>query len=101
MTGRSDAVSTLEQWQPIFEKNNTALLGANDCFMAIDPEDDALVALKKKVGENEIVVIRNGSPKEDDSAEQVPVEEKAEDLSQIEINYVKKFQKFQVCLRII
>lgn len=95
VTGRSDAVGSKEQWEPVFENGKLALLGANGCFMSVDPEDDALVAIKKNVGDHEVVVIRNGSPREDDTLEELPVEEKAEDLSQIEVNYVKKFQKFQ------
>lgn len=95
VTGRSDAVGNLEQFEPIFENGKLALLGANGCFMGIDPEDDALVALKKKVSEHEVVVVRNGSPREDEDTEDVPIEEKEEDLNQVEINYIKKFQKYQ------
>ncbi|GAB0092719.1 FRG1 [Sergentomyia squamirostris] len=94
VTGRSDAVGAMEQWEPVFEGKRMALLGANNCFMSIDPEDDAVVALKKKVGDAEIAVVRSYATKEDEEVEVKPTEEMG-DLSQVEINYVKKFQKFQ------
>ena len=94
ITGRSEAIGSQEQFDPVWENGRMALLSANGCFMAIDPEDDALVALKKKVGEHEVCQIRACSTREvviDDRA----AEEKEEDLAQVEINYVRKFQKFQ------
>lgn len=94
ITGRSEAIGSQEQFDPVWENGKMALLCANGCFMAIDPEDDALVALKKKAGDNEVLQIRACSVREvviDDRA----AEEKEEDLSQVEINYVRKFQKFQ------
>jgi protein FRG1 len=82
--------------------------------MSIDPEDDELVALKRKAGDAEIAIIRTSASREKDTTDDGPPEEKA-DLSQVEINYVyvklkknvfffllisvlvssKKFQKFQ------
>uniref|UniRef100_A0A336K521 CSON000647 protein n=1 Tax=Culicoides sonorensis TaxID=179676 RepID=A0A336K521_CULSO len=96
VTGRSDAIGPLEEFEPVFEDGKTAILCHNGNFLSIDPEDDALVALRKKVGAEEILCIRSCQPREleDDQAD-VPLEEKEEDLSQVEINYVKKFQKFQ------
>ncbi|XP_052867724.1 protein FRG1 homolog isoform X1 [Anopheles cruzii] len=94
ITGRSDAVSALEQFEPVFEQGKTALLAANGCFVSVDPEDDALVAIKKKVGNEEVCVIRSCIDRENISSKEVPVEESG-DLDQVEINFVKKFQKFQ------
>uniref|UniRef100_A0A1L8E5Y6 Protein FRG1 homolog n=1 Tax=Nyssomyia neivai TaxID=330878 RepID=A0A1L8E5Y6_9DIPT len=94
VTGRSDAVGAMEQWEPVFENGKMALLGANTCFMSIDPEDDALVALRKKVGDAEIALVRSCATREDEEVDVKPAEEMG-DLSQVEINYVKKFQKFQ------
>lgn len=87
VTGRSDAVGAMEQWEPIFQDGKMALLGANDCFMAIDPEDDALVALKKRVGENEVAIIRSNFFKEGTSADDVVAEEMGS-LDEVELNYV-------------
>lgn len=87
MTGRSDAVGATEQWEPIFQDGKMALLGSNACFMAIDPEDDALVALKKRVGEAEVAVIRSNFVKESNATDDVVSEEKG-NLEEVEINYV-------------
>uniref|UniRef100_A0A0K8TUK4 Protein FRG1 homolog n=1 Tax=Tabanus bromius TaxID=304241 RepID=A0A0K8TUK4_TABBR len=94
VTGRSDAVGSMEQWEPVFENGKMALQSETGHFMAIDPEDDACVALRKKVGEAEICTVRSCAPREDEVHDEEPTEEKG-DLSQVEINYVKKFQKFQ------
>lgn len=94
ITGRSDAVSALEQFEPVFEGSKMALLAANGCFVSVDPEDDAVVAIKKKVGDNEVCVVRSCATREEKTTKEVAVEEEG-DLDQVEINYVKKFQKFQ------
>lgn len=96
ITGRSDAIGPLEEFEPVFENGKTAILTHNNNFLSVDPEDDALVALRKKVGAEEILTIRSCQPRElEDDSKDVPVEEKEDDLNQVEINYVKKFQKFQ------
>ncbi|XP_058448137.1 protein FRG1 homolog [Malaya genurostris] len=94
ITGRSDAVSAVEQFEPVFEGSKMALLAANGCFVSVDPEDDAVVAIKKKVGDNEVCVVRSCAVREQKTTKDVAVEEQG-DLDQVEINYVKKFQKFQ------
>lgn len=55
ITGRSDAIGPLEEMEPIFENGKTAILTNNGNFLSVDPEDDALVALRKKVGAEEIL----------------------------------------------
>lgn len=60
----------------------------------MDPEDDAIVAIKKRVGENEVAVVRSCNVRETGDKDVKPVEETG-DIGQVEINYVKKFQKFQ------
>jgi protein FRG1 len=92
ITGRAEAVGTMEQFEPIFQDDKDgiemAILCANQCFMAIDPEDDELVAVRRKVGTAEIAVIRSSASREKNTDDDgVPSEEKA-DLSQVEINYV-------------
>lgn len=94
VTGRSDAVGAMEQWEPIFQDGKMALFGANSCFMAIDPEDDALICLRKKVGDAEVAIIRTCAVKVKNTTDDIPTEEKG-NLAEVEINYVKKFQKFQ------
>lgn len=97
VTGRSDAVGNLEQWEPVFEDNQIALLGANQCFMGVSEEDDSIIATSRKAGKNEIVKIRSNSLhlKSLDPDDNIPEEERTTKLADIELNYVKKFQKFQ------
>lgn len=64
-----------------------ALQAANTCFVAIDPEDDAVVALRKTVGEAEICSIRTCSVRETNPVDEPPVEEQGS-LAEVELNYV-------------
>ncbi|KAH8406067.1 hypothetical protein KR215_004512 [Drosophila sulfurigaster] len=93
VTGRSEAVGSMEQWEPVFEGKKMALLSETGHFMSIDPEDDACVALRKKVGDQEICRVRTNAAR-DVVVDEQPKEEKG-DLGEVERNYVKKFQKFQ------
>lgn len=76
VTGRSDAVAS----EPVFQNGKTAILTANHCLLSVDPEDDALVAVREQVGAEKIIKIRSCNVRE---------------TEEVEINYVKKFQKFQ------
>lgn len=87
VTGRSDAIGAMEQWEPVYQDGKAGLSGYNDCFMSIDPEDDALVALCKRVGEPQVVQLRSQAKKETDPLKDVPTEEKG-NLSQVELNYM-------------
>jgi len=94
VVGRSDAVGAPEQWETVFEGKKMALLGSNGCFMSMASEDDSIVASARKVGPNEVIRLRCQIVRADKN-EGVPTEEQAINIRQIEINYVKKFQKFQ------
>ncbi|KAJ8958236.1 hypothetical protein NQ318_017379 [Aromia moschata] len=94
VTGRSDAIGPMEQWEPIFQEDKMALQGYNDCFLTIDPEDDAVVANVKKAGSDQFIKIRSQTIKEENPLKDVPTEEHG-NIEQTEINYVRKFQKFQ------
>lgn len=87
VTGRSDAVSAMEQFEPVFQDGKLALQAGNGCFVSVDPEDDAVVALRKVAGEGEVVTVRACAVRESNSDEDVPTEEKG-NLEQVEINYV-------------
>lgn len=93
VTGRSDAIGPMEQWEPVFEEGKMALLGWNDCFMSADDED-SIIAKSKKAGPDQFLTIRCHTFKEVNPLKDVPEEEQGS-VKQIEINYVKKFQKFQ------
>lgn len=115
ITGRSEAVGGLEQFEAVFQVKKTifpfdieyfyrticnlsgkcfcfqdgkmALQAANSCFVAIDPEDDAVVALRKSVGEAEECTIRTCAARETNPVDEPPVEEKGS-LAEVELNYV-------------
>lgn len=94
VTARSDAIGAMEQWEPVFEDGKMALQGYNDCFISIDDEDDTLVAKHKRAGQDNFIQIRSQTVREVNPLKDVPTEEQGS-LDQIEVNYVKKFQKFQ------
>nr|CAG4652175.1 EOG090X0DUJ [Triops cancriformis] len=93
--GRSDAVGPMEQWEPIFQEGKMALLANNGRFVRVDEEDDAIVAKNVQAGDGEMLSIRCNKSLETDKPESaVPTEEQG-NLAQVELNYIKKFQKFQ------
>lgn len=71
-----------------------ALLGANSRFLSLDLESETLTCDKPKAGETEMLQIRSNTEREEDKKDHVPDEEKG-NVGQVELNYVKKFQKFQ------
>lgn len=91
--GISDAVGSMEQWEPVFQEGKLALLGANNRFLSLN-SDDCLVCESQRAGPSEMIVIRSISEREEDKKEVIPTEEIGK-VGDIELNYVKKFQKFQ------
>ncbi|XP_049872580.1 protein FRG1 homolog [Pectinophora gossypiella] len=91
--GRSDAVGPMEQWEPVWQDGKTAILSSLSKFMSVNPEDDSVVAQNVTAGEQEVCNIRSNRSKEVKQSN-VPEEEEG-DLAEVEVNYVKKFQKFQ------
>lgn len=55
--------------------------------MSVDPEEDTVVAISKRAGEDQILQIRSQTTREVNPVKDVPVEEQG-DLRQIEVNYV-------------
>uniref|UniRef100_A0A1B6C643 Protein FRG1 homolog n=1 Tax=Clastoptera arizonana TaxID=38151 RepID=A0A1B6C643_9HEMI len=92
--GRSDAIGAMEQWEPVFQDGQLALLSCTNCFMSIRQDDDTVVAINRTASSGEMLKIRSAAIIEVDVDADIPVEEKG-NLSQIEENYVRKFQKFQ------
>ncbi|XP_026496363.2 protein FRG1 homolog [Vanessa tameamea] len=89
--GRSDAVGPMEQWEPVWQDGKTAILSSLNKFMSVD-EDDSVVAQSLTANESVICNIRSNKSRE--TSKSVVVEEEG-DLNEVEVNYVKKFQKFQ------
>ncbi|XKL61631.1 hypothetical protein PGB90_001464 [Kerria lacca] len=95
LTGKADAIGSLEHWEPIFQDGKLALLSSNGCFMSVRQSDDTIVVASRTAGENEYIHIRYlASIREQDPLENVPLEERGS-VKDIEKNYVCKFQKFQ------
>lgn len=85
-----------EHFEPVFEKGNLALSASNDKFIRFNDEGD-LVAMDDSATEANFLQIRsNGQRMEekDKRQKELPVEEQGS-IHETEINYVRKFQKFQ------
>jgi len=94
VTGRSDAIGAMEQWEPVFQDGKMALQAYTECFLSIDPEEDTVVAVSRTASEEQIMQIRSQTVRAVNPNKDIPEEEQG-NIKQIEINYVKKFQKFQ------
>lgn len=87
VAGRSDAIGAQEHWEPVFQEGKMALQAYSSCFMSVDHEDEAVVAISKRAGEDQILQIRVQVIREVTKTEEVPVEEEGS-LTQVEVNYV-------------
>ncbi|XP_065567131.1 protein FRG1-like isoform X2 [Artemia franciscana] len=94
VTARTEAVGPLEQWEPVFQDNKVALSAANNKFVEIDSETDGLVAGSVSATSKNFIKFRSNTEREDGKKALPPVEERGT-AQEIELNYVKKFQKFQ------
>ncbi len=92
--GISDAVGAMEQWEPVFQDGKLALLGGSNKFLSLDDQSESIVCDKQKAGDDEMIKIRSNAEREEDKKPIIPEEERG-NVGQIELNYVKKFQKFQ------
>ncbi|CAG0925775.1 unnamed protein product, partial [Notodromas monacha] len=78
----------------VFQDGKMAIQGNNGKFMGLDDED-SVVCSKRRAEADEVVKIRVQARMEaQDPNEGVPVEERGS-LVDVEVNYIKKFQKFQ------
>lgn len=99
LIGRSDAISPKEYFEILFEYDydgrKTYLKASNDGYLAVNSDGD-IVALPEKKAESALS-LRCLTKKDslNKLKKDVPDEEKTEDLRNVEVNYVKKFQKFQ------
>ena len=62
--------------------------------MTIDESSESLECTQSKAGKSEMIKVRTNGQREEDIEVYVPVEERGK-VGDIELNYVKKFQKFQ------
>ena len=97
LIGRTDAISPKEYFHVEFDYDydgrKTFIKASNDGYLCVNPDGD-IITLPEKRPETS-VTLRSISKREKKSDSHLPEEEKADDLKNVEINYVKKFQKFQ------
>ncbi|KAM0733118.1 Protein FRG1 [Formica fusca] len=91
--GRNDAVGSIEQWEPIFQDGKLAILNNTGCFMSVTNDDD-IICQNRTAGPSEYVILRSMTQRSQSPNKDIPKEEQGS-LADIEINYVRKFQKFQ------
>ncbi|XP_011647100.1 protein FRG1 homolog [Pogonomyrmex barbatus] len=91
--GRSDAVGSIEQWEPIFQDGKLAILNNTGCFISVSNDDD-ITCQNRTAGPSEFVVIRSIIQRSQSPSKDIPKEEQGT-LADVEVNYVRKFQKFQ------
>ncbi|XP_012525948.1 protein FRG1 homolog [Monomorium pharaonis] len=91
--GRSDAVGPIEQWEPIFQDGKLAILNNTGCFMSVTSDDD-IVCQSRTAGPSEFIIIRSITQRSKNPDKDIPKEEQGS-LAEVEVNYVRKFQKFQ------
>ena len=93
LMGVSDAVGSLELFEPVWEDGKCAVLGANGKFWTVD-DDDMILADKQSVGPMEVVRIRSNKEREDVNKKSVNPDEVGS-AADIELKFTKKFLKFQ------
>nr|VZI46828.1 unnamed protein product [Spirometra erinaceieuropaei] len=94
VTAAADAVGPREQFEPVFQDNQSALLGFNNCFLSVDPTNDRAVCRASKAGPTEMLAIRCNRELSHDPLMDMPEEERS-GVRKAEYNYVRKFQSWQ------
>ncbi|XP_018028168.1 protein FRG1 homolog [Hyalella azteca] len=93
LIGRAEAIGPREMFTPVYQDGKAALLCSTECFVGIDDEDN-IVATNTTAGPLEMISIRSNTVRAKDKSDEMPAEEQGS-LKDVEVNYVKKFQKFQ------
>ncbi|CAF0827023.1 unnamed protein product [Didymodactylos carnosus] len=97
LVGRSDAIGPAEYFEPVFENGQLALSASNNKFIRVNDEGD-LIATDEKAADENFINIRSCAKREHINEKRrklLPEEEQPTNVKDVEVNYVKKFQKFQ------
>ena len=99
LVGRSDAISTKEQFEPVFQAGKIAISGYSGCFLSPDDQKDGLIVAKSRTADSGCFLrircrVDPELVRQEEEAKKVPTEEKGS-VHDCEINYVKKYQSFQ------
>ena len=98
VVARSEAISPKEYFEVIidydYDGRKFFLKAYNDNFITVNNEGD-IVAQSDNKNEAELRIRSLNKRNTNSSKKELPEEEQAEDLTNVELNYVKKFQKFQ------
>ncbi|ESO06962.1 hypothetical protein HELRODRAFT_110978 [Helobdella robusta] len=92
VVGRSDAISSKEQWQPIFQDGKMALLGCNDCFLTMPEDGGKLFCKSKTATDKEYIQMRSCTKIEKPKSE---LDIDSGKIKDVELSYVKKYQSFE------
>jgi len=92
VSGTADAIGSREQWEPVFQDGQLALLGFNGCFLSVD-EDSKIICRSRTAGDEEMIRIRSNAER-NKFVDTRPEEERGT-LKDAEVKYAKKFQSFE------
>jgi protein FRG1 len=98
IVARTEAISPKEYFEVVidydYEGRKFYLKAYNDRYVGVNNEGD-IVAHSDKKDDMELRIRSLGSRNPKNAKKEVPEEERVDDLANVELNYVKKFQKFQ------
>ncbi|KAK6172726.1 hypothetical protein SNE40_016329 [Patella caerulea] len=93
LIGKSEAVGSREQFEPVFQDGKLAINGCNGRFISVTKDGDIMCS-SKTAGEKEMIKIRSSVDTDIDPLAGIPMEERGT-LKESEIKYVKKFQSYR------
>ena len=97
--GRSEAIGSREYFVPEidydYDGRKIYLKACNDKYVSVNHDGDIVALMESKSEAALVIRSLNKRDSKKDLEKKLPEEEQSEDLKNVELNYVKKFQKFQ------
>ncbi|KRX76016.1 Golgi-specific brefeldin A-resistance guanine nucleotide exchange factor 1 [Trichinella sp. T6] len=95
LVAMTDAASTRERWELVFEDGKMALMGHNNCFMNYDNDAEGYIMVNsKKAKENEMIKMRTNAERAV-VGDSVPEQDK-KPSGECEVSYIKLYQHSKV-----